>query len=190
MTRREALSRVSLLLGGTIIGANIFLEGCKPADQKAKTGLNFDDADIAYLDEISETILPQTTTAGAKAAKVGTFMTVMIRDCYDEQDQKIFREGMNKLNEASEKKYDKSFMEADPKQRHDLLVEVDKETKDYTAKKKKEDPNHYFRIMKELTLLGYFTSEQGMKESLRYVESPGKYEPCIPYNKGDKAWAL
>ena len=190
MTRREALSRVSLLLGGTIIGANIFLEGCKPADRQAKTGLNFDGEDIAYLDEIAETIIPQTTTAGAKAAKVGTFMTVMIRDCYEEKDQKAFREGMNKLNEASEKKYDKSFMEANGEQRHDLLVEVDNETKDYTAKKKKEDANHYFRLMKELTLLGYFTSEQGMKESLRYVESPGKFEPCIPYNKGDKAWAL
>ena len=190
MTRREALSRVSLLLGGTIIGANIFLEGCKPADRQAKTGLDFDEQDIAYLDEIGETIIPQTTTAGAKAANVGVFMTVMIRDCYDEKDQKIFREGMNKLNEASDKKYDKSFMEADAKQRHDLLVEVDKETKDYTTNKKKEDPNHYFRIMKELTLLGYFTSEKGMNESLRYVESPGKYDPCIPYKKGDKAWAL
>ena len=190
MTRREALSRVSLLLGGTIIGANIFLEGCKPADKEAKTGLTFDAEDIAYLDEIGETIIPQTSTAGAKAAKVGAFMTVMIRDCYEEKDQKIFRDGMNKLNDASEKKFDKSFMDAAPQQRHDLLVEVDKESRDYNKNKKNEDPNHYFRIMKELTLLGYFTSEQGMKESLRYVESPGKYEGCIPYKKGDKAWAL
>jgi hypothetical protein len=190
MTRREALSRVSLLLGGTIIGANIFLEGCKPADRKVSTGMTFDEQDIAYLDEIGETIIPETTTAGAKAAGVGAFMTVMIRDCYDEKDQKIFREGMTKLNEASEKKFDKAFLQTDAKQRHDLLVDIDRETNDYTKNKKKEDPNHYFRIMKELTLLGYFTSEKGMKESLRYVESPGKYEPCIPYKKGDKAWAL
>ena len=190
MTRREALSRVSLLLGGTIIGANIFLEGCKPADEKATTVLDFHQQDVAYLDEIAETIIPQTTTPGAKAAMVGSFMTVMIRDCYEEKEQKAFREGMNKLNEASEKKYDKSFMEADASQRHDLLVEIDKEVKDYNKNKKKEDANHYFRIMKELTLLGYFTSEVGMKEALRYEETPGSYNGCLPYKKGDKAWAL
>ncbi|HUR12035.1 MAG TPA: gluconate 2-dehydrogenase subunit 3 family protein [Flavitalea sp.] len=189
MTRREALSRVSLLLGGTIIGANLFLEGCKPSDQKAKTGVAFDEEDVAYLDEIAETIIPQTNTPGAKAAKVGTFMTVMIRDCYDEKDQKAFREGMNKLNDASEKKFDKRFMEADAKQRHDLLVEIDKEAKEHNKNKKKDDANHYFRLMKELTLLGYFTSKEGMTEALRYVESPGAYKGDIPYKKGDKAWA-
>ena len=189
MTRREAISRVSLLLGGTIIGANFFLEGCRPADKEAKTGLAFDDADIAYLDEVAETIIPQTSTPGAKAAKVGAFMTVMVKDCYEEKDQKIFREGMNKLNAASEKKFDKPFMEADAKQRHDLLVEVDKETKEYQSNKKPEEDNHYFRMMKELTLLGFFTSEVGATKVLRYEESPGRYEACMPYKKGDRAWA-
>ena len=44
-------------------------------------------------------------------------------------------------------------------------------------------------MMKELTLLGFFTSEIGATKALRYVAVPGKYEGCIPYNKGDKAWA-
>lgn len=189
MNRREAISRVGLLLGGTIIGANFFLEGCKPADKEAKTGIAFDQEDIAYLDEIGETILPQTSSPGAKAAQVGAFMTVMVKDCYEEKDQKIFREGMNKLNTASEKKYNKSFMEANAKERHDLLVEIDKEAKDYQQKKKKEDDNHYFRMLKELTLLGFFTSEVGATQALRYEESPGRYEGCVPYKKGDKAWA-
>ena len=189
MNRREAVSRVSLLLGGTIIGANFFLEGCKPADRKDKTGIAFDQEDIAYLDEIAETIIPQTTTPGAKAAKVGAFMTVMVKDSYEEKDQKIFREGMNKLNAASEKKYDKTFLEADAKQRHDLLVEIDGETKEYQKNKKKDDDNHYFRMFKELTLLGFFTSKEGATEALRYEETPGRYDGCIPYKKGDRAWA-
>jgi hypothetical protein len=44
-------------------------------------------------------------------------------------------------------------------------------------------------MMKELTMLGYFTSEIGCTKARRYVESPGKYEGCIPYKKGDKAFA-
>ena len=191
MNRRDALSRVALILGGTIVGANVFLEGCKPADRKAISGLDFQPEDIAYLDEVADTILPTTASSpGAKAAAVGTFMTVMVKDCYDENDQKIFLDGMNKLQDASKKKFDKNFMEATPQQRHDLLVELDKEQKDHSKNKKKEDPSHYFRLMKELTLLGYFTSEIGATKALRYVESPGRYEGCVDYKKGDKAWAI
>ena len=105
--------------------------------------------------------IPATNTPGAKAAKVGAFMTVMVKDCYDEKDQKIFREGMDKINAAADKKFDKSFMELSADQRHELLVALDNEQKEYGKNKKKDDPNHYFRLMKELTLLGYFTSEIG-----------------------------
>jgi len=190
MNRRDALSRVALILGGTVVGANVFLEGCKPADKKATSATDFTPDDVAYLDEIAETIIPATDTPGAKAAKVGAFMTVMVKDCYEEKQQKTFREGMDKINDASEKKYDKAFMAITPQQRHELLVAIDNEQKDYGKKKKKDDPEHYFRLMKELTLLGYFTSEPGCTQALRYVETPGKYEGCIPYKKGDKAWAL
>ena len=48
---------------------------------------------------------------------------------------------------------------------------------------------HYFRMIKELTLLGYFTSEIGYTQAMRYVETPGRFDPCITYTAGDKAWA-
>lgn len=190
MNRRDALSRVALILGGTVVGAQVFLEGCNPADKKAATATGtFSDDDIAYLDEIAETIIPTTDTPGAKAAKVGAFMTVMVTDCYDEKDQKVFFDGMKQLNEACNKQTGKSFMEIDAAQRKTLLTGIDNEAKAYMAKKKPEEPKHYFRMMKELTLLGYFTSEIGATQALRYMAVPGKYEGCIPYKKGDRAWA-
>ena len=216
MKRREAVQYISLLLGGTIIGSQYFLEGCK-----SKTGVSmvFTPGDVAYLDEIADTILPATKTPGAKAAQVGQFMTVMVNDCYEAADQKIFHEGISKLDEASNNKNGKSFIDSSPEQRHDLLLELDKETKAYKKKtddyfdslsdekkhemtmqrnkdgkdpkteKLRENPNYYFTMMKELTLLGYFTSEIGCTEARRYVETPGKFEGCVPYTKGDKAWA-
>ena len=189
MNRREALSRVALILGGTVVGANVFLEGCKPGDKKAAAAGTFSEGDIAYLDEIAETILPTTNTPGAKAAGVGAFMTVMVNDCYDEKDQQVFFEGMKRLNEASDKKFDKSFMDIDAAQRKALLTEIDTEAKKHMADKKPEDTKHYFRMMKELTLLGYFTSEIGATQALRYVAVPGKYDGCVPYKRGDRAWA-
>jgi hypothetical protein len=48
---------------------------------------------------------------------------------------------------------------------------------------------HYFRLIKELTLLGYFTSEIGCTQALRYIETPGRFEPRVTYTAGEKAWA-
>lgn len=188
MNRREAISSVALLLGGTLIGAEAFLSGCKTSD-KGAAGFNLSKDNITFLNEVGETILPATATPGAKEAKVGEFMSVYVKDCYEEKDQTIFLEGFKKLDEAAKKKSGKSFLDSTPEQRHDLLVDLDKETKEYQKAKKDTDPNHYFKMMKELTLLGFFTSEVGATKALRYVAVPGKYEGCIPYKKGDKAWA-
>ena len=190
MNRREALSSVALLLGGTIIGAEMFLSGCTNADKKiGYSGLQFSPDDISFLDEVGETIIPATSTPGAKETRIGEFMKTIVNDCYEEKNQKIFVNGMSQLDNASKTKNGKSFLESTPEQRHNLLVDLDKEQKDYTANKKPEDPAHYFRMMKELTLWGYFTSELGATKALRYVAVPGRYDGCIPYKKGDKAWA-
>jgi glucoside 3-dehydrogenase (cytochrome c) hitch-hiker subunit len=189
MNRRDALARVGLLLGGTVVGAEMFLSGCKNPVPVGAAGINFSNDDVAFLDEVAETILPATDTPGAKEAKVGDFMTRIVRDCYTQPEQKVFVDGMQKLDAASKQKNGKSFMDSTPEQRHDLLVSLDKEASAYMASKKKDDPAHYFRMMKELTLWGYFTSEPGATKALRYVAVPGRYEGCIDYKKGEKAWA-
>jgi hypothetical protein len=209
MERREAVKYISILLGGTVIGADAFITGCKT---KTANPQEWTADDIAYLDEIAETIIPRTSTPGAKDAKVGQFMTVMVNDCYEESDQKVFRDGMNKLNDLAEKTYSTSFMKLTPQQRHDLLVPLDKEARDNQKKvddfNKAEDTRerdaiqggnikyvrqhmspHYFFMMKQLTMLGYFTSKIGMTQALRYEPVPGRYDGCVPYKKGDKAWA-
>jgi hypothetical protein len=98
-------------------------------------------------------------------------------------------DGIQEIEKVCQKSNGVGFMKATPEQRHALLSAIDKEQKEYASKKKKEDPNHYFSLMKQLTLLGYFTSEIGATQALRYVAVPGRYEGCIPYKKGDRAWA-
>ncbi|SEM91493.1 Gluconate 2-dehydrogenase subunit 3 [bacterium A37T11] len=189
MNRREALSRVAWIMGGTIIGTNLFLEGCS---RKAITGVDglFEESSIDFLGNIAETILPKTATPGAKEAGVGSFIPVMIRDCYTPEDQKVFLDGLVKLDNAAKDKYSKVFQDLTAEQRTELITTIDKEAKEYQTTKKPEDPNHYFSIVKELTLLGFFTSEVGATKALRYVFIPGKYDGNYPYKKGDKAWAL
>jgi hypothetical protein len=201
MHRREAIKRVSLLLGGVaFVGGSQLLTACAgdrpPAadsTQVAATGPapigEFSVADQQYLDEVADTILPTTAKSpGAKAAATGPFMALMVTDTYSPEDQKIFREGMTKLEEACKAKHSVGFMAATPEQRTALLTELDKEQHEF-QKTRKDQPQHYFRMMKELALLGFFTSEIGYTKAMRYKETPGKYEPCLPYTKGETSWA-
>ncbi len=214
ISRREAILRVTAILGGVaLVGGTALLTGCR----QENTDAPFTPDEIALLDEIAETILPQTTTPGAKAAKTGAFMALIVTDSYSPEERKAFREGMHKLDKASDKAYGVSFVKATPQQRLTLLNVVDREQYDEgearraAAVKKAEaflaekstpvgdvsaapaitakPATHYFRMMKELALLGYFTSEIGCTQAQRYAETPGRYDPCIPYTPGQKAWA-
>ena len=69
-----------------------------------------------------------------------------------------------------------------------FLNELDREQKAYTDKKTSDQPPHYFRMMKELTILGYFSSEIGCTQAVRFIEVPGRYDGAAPYKKGDRAF--
>jgi hypothetical protein len=211
--RREAIRRVTAILGGVaFVGGSGLLAACEKASVPVEgTPGPFSAADIAFLDEIAETILPETKTPGAKAAKTGAFMALMVTDAYSPAEQKVFRDGMRALDDASKKANNASFMSATPQQRLALLTSLDQEqksamdAKEAAAQRKKgldpapadsdaaaiaaDAPTHYFRMMKELALLGYFTSEIGYTKAMRYIETPGRFDPCAPYTPGDTAWA-
>ncbi|QEK52276.1 gluconate 2-dehydrogenase subunit 3 family protein [Pedobacter aquae] len=184
MNRREAISSVALLLGGTVLGAEIFtLTGCTSSPKQINDLFNSND--VLLLDEIAETIIPETDTPGAKATKAGEFMALMVKDCYDKEHQKVFLDGLKNVDDEAKKQYKADFLSLDKDQKKALLTHLDKQQKAYQETKEKEAPPHYFRMMKELTLLGYFTSEIGGSQALTYVEVPGRYDACIPYKKGD-----
>ena len=214
LNRREAIRRASAFLGGAaFVGGSGLLAAAERA-RSASPGATgaFSAEDIALLDEIAETILPATKTPGAKAANTGAFMALMVTDCYSPAEQQAFHDGLRKLDEATNKANGISFIAATPAQRLGVLKELDQEQKRVmdareaadrkrkglaqlpgapapTAEANIEAPAHYFRMMKELALLGFFTSEVGATKALRYVESPGRFDPCIPFTAGDPAWA-
>ncbi len=193
--RREAIRRVTALLGGiALVGGGSLVSACEQAQRGATAARGgagtFTPRDIAFLDEVAETILPETKTPGAKAAQVGPFMALMVTDTYEEGDQALFRDGMRQLDAACQAMHRTSFMEATPPQRLALLEQLDREQKTYMDARHGDDtPAHYFRMMKELALLGYFTSEIGYTKAMRYAETPGRFDPCVPYTPGEPAWA-
>jgi Gluconate 2-dehydrogenase subunit 3 len=205
MERRELLKIIAVLTGGAFVGGDVFLSGCKTTTKKGE-GL-FSADNIALLDEVGDTIIPVTNTPGAKAAHVGEFMNVFVSDCYRADQQKAFTEGIAALDKACEKQFSKNFMALTPAERNQVLVSLETDAKTFNEQLKQKEqmardaarqevkefngaPLHYYSMMKQLTLLGYFTSEIGMKQALRFLPVPGKYDGAFPYKKGDKAWAI
>lgn len=182
MNRRNALRLTTTLLGGVIIGSEVFLSGCRNPKTNATL---FSQKDIQLLDEIGETILPETPDSpGARAARIGDFMKTIVLECYKEKEQQLFLDGLHTLQSRVRQDYDADFVDLPEIKRLAFLSELGRE-----AREQNEDTPHYFRMIKELTIWGYFTSEPGATQALRYNPVPGRYEGCVPYEEGDKAWA-
>ena len=201
LNRRDAIRRVSAWLGAiAFTGGSGLLAAAEKAVTPARPPGEFTLEDIAFLDEVAETILPATKTPGAKAAKTGAFMALMVTDAYSAEEQKTFRGGMRQVEAAMQAANHLSFVAATPAQRLALLTALDHEQKRVmdareaanfgVARKDGKLPSHYFRMMKELAMLGFYTSEVGCTQALRYIETPGRFDPCVPYKPGEPAWAL
>ena len=184
MERREALKFTTVLLGGTIIGSGLFLSSCKAPSKESRFLIG--EAELPLLNEIGESILPATVESpGAKAAQVGSFIQKMVNDCYGPGEAALLLEGLELLDKKSRSGYGKGFLGLDPEQRLAVLMPLDQEARE----NRRLDLPHFFGMLKELTLWGYFSSEVGATMALRYNPVPGRYEGCVPYN-GENAWAV
>ncbi|MCH7412929.1 gluconate 2-dehydrogenase subunit 3 family protein [Belliella sp. R4-6] len=183
MNRRDAIKSFALMMGGAMVGANVILTGCAPEDQIV--GLDFTPEQIAFLDEIGEAIIPTTDTPGAKATGIGEFMVMMVKDTYNGEQQNSFITGLNNLNKDFKSANNKDFMDATLEERTAFLNEMNQK-----ASTSEDNEPKVIGMLKDLTILGYFTSEIGATQQLRFVEVPGRFDACVDYKKGDKVFAI
>lgn len=193
MDRREALRRTALLMGGAVSAPAIMgiLNGCtaKPDILWKPVFLKDDQASIVSI--VSDIIIPRTDTPGAQDAGVPAFIDQMLKEVYSEEDQKFFIDGLTTFNEEAKKEHGDEFVDlseedqsAFVKKLHDAAVEAENTT--VPAPKRP-----FILMMKELTMLGFFTSEPGATQVLQYVAVPGAYKGCIPLSEAGngKTWA-
>lgn len=215
LNRRDAVRRVAALLGGVaLLGSEPALRRlvAQPRPAPGRPVGRFAPDEVALFDEIAETILPQTATPGAKAARVGAFIALMCEDVYDPDDVAALRAGVAALDAACRARTGVGFLEATPDQRLGLVAAVDWQVNgkpeqpapaaalawarlapgtppDAPAASGVAGPLLWFRRFKQAALFGYFTSEIGMTQAQRYIETPGRFDPCIPWTKGERSWA-
>ena len=185
MDRRKALKNVALLLGTAISSSTmgILFESFGVYDGE-KNQVFFSATDEEILGEYADIIIPTTSSSGgAKAAGVGAFIPMMVRDCYPANLQQLFASGMKDMLAKCQKDFNKDFISLNTAERNKLMTDL---TAEAIANDKKPS---FFMIARDLTLLGYFSSEIGCTQAREYLPVPGSYDGNADYKPGQKAWA-
>lgn len=183
MKRRDALSRLSILAGGTAIATGTLFSHCKSETYEP---VFFTKREIRLLDEIGETILPETADSpGAKSTFTAHFMDVYVGECYNPERQDILRKGLQSFEVTCRENTGKSFLRLDVEQKAAFMEALIKQ-QDQRAS---AGESTYMYLLKQTLLFAYFTSEGGATKALRYLPIPGKYDGNYPFQAGDKSWA-
>lgn len=177
LSRRQMVQRMAMAIGGTLVAPTVLFESCSFDPDTSTAGPER----LAVLDAIAETIIPRTKTAGARDAQIGAFIDVMIRDCYYPDMQDKLNAGIQEIAVEGKKELGTAFEEAIQSDREAFLT-----TYDEAASK---DGGHFFRTIKELTMLGYFTSEEAATDGVvNYSPVPTKYDPCLTMGENEKVF--
>ncbi|HET6566566.1 MAG TPA: gluconate 2-dehydrogenase subunit 3 family protein [Rhodothermales bacterium] len=192
MNRREALKAVGLMLGSAVTPsvASFVLSGCKSVQGAPLQTLTSDQGELVAT--IAELIIPETDTPGARAAGVHQFIDALLTGGYRPEEREQFMTGLAAFEDRARKENGSSFVENTPEQQTALLKTLEAEAKQtrQSGQRGDDQPRPFFPMIKELTIAGYYTSEAGATQELRYVAVPGRYDGDVPYRKGtDRAFA-
>ena len=167
---------------------------------------------------IAEHIIPATDTPGARDAGVHSFVDTMLAEYYTKAEREHFLAGLAEVDVRAQRAYGRPFLRSAAAQQRALLEQLDREALSRegrgaavtataasketerggggvpTAERPADDPRArglppFFRTMKELTIVGYYTSQLGATKELRYLQVPGRFEGCVPLTKIGRSWA-
>lgn len=196
MERREAIKNTVLFLGYSVSFSALsetFIACNKAAGVDWQpVFLSKDQANT--IAEITETILPKTSTPGAKDLGVPQFIDKMLKDLLSKEDQQGFITELNQFDQDCKAAYGKVFVDCTQAQREEYLLKLDKAGAKSPpsfwgiSTVANPAPPTFFRRLKGLTLMGYYTSQEVGLNILRYDPVPGDYIACMPLD-GKNSWS-
>ncbi|MDZ4699988.1 MAG: gluconate 2-dehydrogenase subunit 3 family protein [Rhodothermales bacterium] len=188
MDRREALKRVGAVMGATLSLPLIsgVLAGCGggASDMTAFVPKTLSADQNELVSTLAELIIPTTDTPGARAAGVNEFIDLMITDWYGAEDRTRFLEGLAAADERARTAHKVAFVDATVEQQTAILTGFEQEA---LAGSSADKP--FFSLLKEMTITGYYTSEIGASQELKYLHSAGYYNGDVPYAEVGRAYS-
>jgi gluconate 2-dehydrogenase gamma chain len=193
--RRDLIQRAGMLLGGAVSASAIagLMSGCavmpEPSGATKQTFLTAEELKTAAA--IAEQIIPRTDTPGAIDVGVPGYIDRMLAGYYQDKERAVVRAGLAKADADAKAKSGKGFSELSPDDQVALIKVLDRQAFDQ-ARRNAGQPDavpHFFRILKELTITGFCTSQVGAAKFLKYTANPGPFKGDVPYSDIGKAWA-
>lgn len=218
MNRREVLQRAALLTGGAISAPAAFavLNGYakepSPDWKPAVLGAN----ELAVVSRIADMMIPRTDTPGALDVGVPAFIDGILKDVYSQDARERFLQGARDFDATAREAQHKPFVKLSPQQQKALvqksqdaaiaderalserkqkaLVQEIRDAAMLPQRTETAPATHqraFILTVKELALLGFFTSQPGATQVLQYEAIPGAYHGCLPVNQAGngKRWA-
>ncbi|MDH5609882.1 MAG: gluconate 2-dehydrogenase subunit 3 family protein [Cyclobacteriaceae bacterium] len=183
MKRREALSISLAAAGGLFFGGSLVQSCDRPP--YPYTLFTYEDMDI--LNDLSDILIPDTPgSPGARAANTGDFVQHYITDCMSAAYQEMVLSGYASFKQTCVDKWGRPFHKLTVEKKTEVVAQLIQEAQEMAG----SATPHFFDTLRSLILRGYFTSETGMTQCLRYVPVPGYQKGIIPYRTGEKSWAL
>jgi gluconate 2-dehydrogenase gamma chain len=185
--RKEALKRVSYLLGGAISAPTVlgFLNGCTASTASAK---GFSLEQMNFLGKVSDVIIPKTDTPGASEVGVPKFIDDMIFLFWDEKGRADFIAKMEAFEKKAASELGKPFTEASVDEQKSFVQKEHDAV--FGGNVDWDAPRPFIWMMKELTITGFFSTEAGMTQVLQYKLVPGYWDGCLTFEEaGGKVWA-
>jgi len=222
MKRRSAIKRTAMMMGYALSASTVMgvMNGCKADTVTSEAGWKpafFDAKETDLLKLITEQILPATDTPGANDVFVHRFMDQMVAEVYTPEMKERFRKGLTDLAADCKTTYGKDFADCTDEQRNELLLKTEamanelspqikeayeteeneferRASQDMSTGESYQRTNHepFFKLLKEMTLVGYFTSEKIGEEILNYDPIPGMDIPCLDMSElpNGRSWSL
>jgi hypothetical protein len=188
MQRREALRLLASAAALPLLSRKAFSMFQEVHDQLPEQAVlkTLNPHQNAMVTTISELIIPQTTTPGAKAARVNEFIDLILTEWYDEEEKSTFLTGLTDVDARAHDLFGKDFVECGEKSQLEILQALDDDVAASRVERRRgsmrrRPPEHnFFFMMKQLTLIGYYTSQVGFEQELHGEIIPARHAGCVP----------
>ncbi len=171
MNRREVLQSMGMISAHALFPSILagFVTSCSSPEKQAAafSPLFFTQQELDGVAQVIDVIIPATKTKSASEVNTHLFLDEVFAKCLTADQQKVIKEGLATLIPAFEKAEDKLA----------FLTEIDQ--KAYAN----DESTAYFRILKQYTLVGFFTSQEGETKASNYAKFPGDYNGDVKVNE-------
>lgn len=199
MNRRELLLAAISTMAGVMVGSPTLrvIAGEVPTASASRVVLQGHQPEMVRV--LAEMIIPATDTPGAIEAGVPRFIEMMVADWYTDTERGIFLDGLAALDASCRNAYGQDFLGCSVEQRVAALSEAEKNAAGYVSPlppgflaamaKLIDERTPFFAKLKELTVVGYFSSELGATEFLEYNPMPMRYDGDFDFAEVGTHWS-